>query len=766
MKLKILAAAVMAAFGSLAHGFTPFVVKDIKVDGIQRTEAGTVFSYLPIKIGDTVTDESVAAAVKALYATGFFKDVRIEADGDTIVVSVDERPAIAQLAFSGNKEFDEAALRKGLKDAGISESRIFDRSTLERAEQELKRLYLTRSFYAVRIRTTVSPLERNRVAVNFEIEEGEAARIKEVRVIGAKVFSESRLLDLMSQTTTGWLSWFTKDDQYSKVKLLADQETIKSYYLNRGYLDFAFESTQVSITPDKKDVYITLAIKEGEQYKVSSVRLAGEMLVPEAELKALVQIKPGEIFSRQNLNDTSRKISDRLGNEGYAFANVNAAPEVDQAKREVALTFYIDPGRRAYVNRINIVGNSKTRDVVIRREFRQPESAWFDRTLVERSKERLTRTGYFEDVSIETVPVPNQTDLVDLNVEVKEKPTGNITLGAGYSQTEKFVLQVGISQDNVFGSGNSLAVQGSTGKVNRNISASFTNPYLTADGVSGGFDVYNRRVDPTSLDVVAKYKSEATGAGIRFGLPISEDQSVRLGLSFDHTRIETLPDSPPQYIRHVQEFGELSTTLLTNLTWADDRRDSVLYPTTGLYQRVSVDVAIPPAEMRYTRASYQWQRFFAMSDTFTLLLNADFSYGVAYGGNSYPFFKNYYGGGIGSVRGYGDNSLGPRVLNTTTGQYEAIGGTRRVLTGAELLFPFPGMKENSKTTRLSAFFDGGQVWDTDSTTTSSGPMRFSTGLALTWVSPLGPMKFSYGFPINKRDGDEVRRFQFQIGQVF
>ncbi|MDQ8021250.1 MAG: outer membrane protein assembly factor BamA [Moraxellaceae bacterium] len=766
MKLKILAAAVMAAFGSLAHGFTPFVVKDIKVDGIQRTEAGTVFSYLPIKIGDTVTDESVAAAVKALYATGFFKDVRIEADRDTIVVSVDERPAIAQLAFSGNKEFDEATLRKGLKDAGISESRIFDRSTLDRAEQELKRLYLTKSFYAVKIRTTVSPLERNRVAVNFEIEEGEAARIKEIRVIGAKVFSESRLIDLMSQATTGWLSWFTKDDQYSKVKLLADQETIKSYYLNRGYLDFAFDSTQVSITPDKKDVYITLAIKEGEQYKVSSVRLAGEMLVPEAELKALVQIKPGEIFSRQNLNETSRKISDRLGNEGYAFANVNAAPEVDQTKREVALTFYIDPGRRAYVNRINIVGNSKTRDVVIRREFRQPESAWFDRTLVERSKERLNRTGYFEDVSIDTTPIPNQTDQVDLTVEVKERPTGNFTLGAGYSQTEKMVLSAGISQENLFGSGNSLALQVSTGRINRNISASYTDPYLTPDGLSGGFDVYNRRVDPTSLNVVAKYKSEATGAGLRLGMPISEDQAVRFGLSFDHTRITILPDSPPQYTRHVDQFGGLSTTVLATASWSDDRRDSILYPTTGLYQRVALDVAIPPGETRYARANYQWQRFFALNPTFTLMLNTDLAYGKAYGGKAYPFFKNYYGGGIGSVRGFDDNSLGPRVWNSTNVRYEAIGGTTRFLTGAELLFPFPGMRENSKSTRLSAFLDAGQVWDTDSTTESSGPLRFSTGLGLTWVSPLGPMKFSYGFPLNKREGDEVRRFQFQIGQVF
>jgi outer membrane protein insertion porin family len=764
-KLTAIQAGVLAVLSPCVFAANSFIVKDIRVEGIQRTEAGTVFNYLPIHVGDTVTDETVSRAVKALFATGFYRDVRIDVDKDVLVVIVDERPAIAQVQFSGNKEFTSDVLLKGLKDVGIAESRTFDRSMLEKAEQEIKRLYLTRSFYAVSIKTTTSPMERNRVAINFEITEGEVARIKDIKIIGAKAFKEGRLLDLMTLERSGWIPWFS-EDKYSKQKLQADIEEVKSWYLDRGYLNFNVDSTQVSITPDKKDVYITIAISEGEQYQISSIKLAGELLVPEDELRKLVTVKGGEFFSRSKVNETTRLISDRLGNDGYAFANVNAAPEIDQEKHEVALTFFVDPGRRAYVNRINVTGNSRTRDEVVRREMRQTESAWFDRERVDRSKLNIDRTGFFEEVNIDTVAVPGTSDQVDLAVNVKEKPTGALTLGVGYSATDKVVLSGSISQNNLFGTGNALTLNMNTGKVNRNIGASYTNPYWTKDGVSRGFDVYNKRVDPTSLSTVATYKSDSVGGGVRFGVPIGEDDTINLGLSLDRTKIETYDDSPVQYTRFVDQFGNINTSVLTTLGWARDKRDSAVYPTTGTYQRVSSEIAVPPGEMRYGRLNYQWQRYFALNRTFTLMLNTDFGIAQGYGGRPVPFYKNYYAGGIGTIRGYKDSTVGPRVVDSSGNETsESLGGTRRWLGSAEVLFPFPGMKDKSRTVRLSGFFDIGVVWGPD-TKFKASDLRMSVGTAVSWSSPIGPLKFSVGIPLKKKEGDETQRFQFQIGTVF
>lgn len=754
---------VLTLSTSVVWAATPFTVKDIRVEGIQRTEAGTVFNYLPIRVGDTVDDEAVSRAVKALFSTGFYSDVRIEVDQDVLVVIVDERPAVAQVQFSGNKEFASDILLKGLRDVGIAESRTFDRSMLDKAEQEIKRLYLTRSFYAVSIKTTVSPLERNRVAINFEISEGDVARIKDIRVIGASAFSESRLLDLMTLERSGWIP-FLRQDKYSKQQLQADIEEIRTWYLDRGYLNFNVESTQVSITPDKKDVYVSISITEGKPYTVSSVKLAGELLVPEDELRKLVVVKGGEVFSRSQVNDTTRLIADRLGNDGYAFANVNAVPEVNEDLNQVALTFFIDPGRRAYVNRINVIGNSRTRDEVVRREMRQMESSWFDRERVDRSKLNIDRTGFFEDVSIETVPVVGTADQVDLAVNVKERPTGALTLGVGYSATEKVVLSGSVSQNNLFGTGNALTLNMNTGKVNRNIGVSYTNPYWTRDGISRGFDLYNKRVDPTSLSV-GNYKSDSIGGGVRFGVPVGEDDSVNFGLSADRTTIDIFDTSPIQYKNFVAEFGRTNTSLVASIGWAQDKRDSVIYPTTGTYQRVAGEIATPPGELRYGRINYQWQRFFALNRTFTLMLNTDLGIAQGYGGNPVPFYKSYFAGGIGTIRGYKDNTIGPRVLDADGNPTDvALGGTRRWLGSAELLFPFPGMKEKSRSLRLSGFFDVGEIWNTGEKFKAS-ELRMSVGTALSWTSPVGPLKFSVGVPLRKKEGDQSQRFQFQIGTV-
>ncbi len=762
MKSKLLSGVIAALFASPALAFEPFVVKDIRVEGIQRTEAGTVFSYLPVKVGERFSEDKAAQAIKALFATGFFKDVRLEVENDVIVVLVDERPAISQIDFVGIKEFEKDALKKGLKEVGLAESRIFDRAVLERAEQELKRQYLAKGLYGVQITTTVTPLERNRVGVNFNVIEGDAAKIRQISIIGNKVFKEKELLELFTLTTPGWMTWYSKSDQYSKQKLSADIEALRSYYLNRGYLDFSIDSTQVSITPDKKDIYISLSITEGEKYSISDVKLAGTMAVPEVELQPLLKVKAGDTFSRDSITASTKALTDRLGNEGYAFANVNAAPEVDKVKREVAFTFFVDPGRRVYVRKINFAGNARTRDEVLRREMRQMEGAWYDGAAINRSKVRLDRLGYFEDVSIETPAVPGSTDQVDANFTVKERATGNLMLGAGFSSAEKVILSASISQQNLFGTGNAMTLQMNTGRINRTIALSFTNPYWTVDGVSIGWDVYQRNVDPTSLSV-ATYKSSSIGAGVRFGYPIAEDDRINFGLAIDQTKISVYDTSPAPYISFVNSFGDTARSLVATAGWARDRRDSFLYPTSGVYQRASLEVATPVLDLRYARASYQHQHWFPFGGGHALMLNGDVGYAHGYDGKELPFYKNFYAGGIGSVRGYQQSTLGPRYLDANN-YSRALGGNRRAVANAEYYFPMPGQGKE-KSMRLSVFADAGYVWGPDDKVQASD-LRYSAGLAFSWSSPVGPLKFSLGQALKKKDGDKTQKFQFQLGTVF
>ncbi len=759
MNKKLLAGLISALLAHAAHAFDPFQIKDIRVEGIQRTEAGTVFSYLPVKVGDTMNDEKAAAAIKALFATGFFKDVRLEIDGQVLVVVLEERPAIASLEFTGLKAFKPEDLKKSLRDVGLAESRIFDRAVVERAEQELKRQYLAQGHYAVQVTTTITPLERNRVGVNFSVNEGDIAKIKQINIIGAGAVSEADLLDLMVLRTSGWLTWYTKNDQYSKQKLSGDLETLRSYYLDRGFLEFNIDSTQVSISPDKQDIYITINLTEGERYTVSSVKLAGQLLLPEEELTKLVQVTPGEVFSREKMADTTKAISERLGNEGYAFANVNAAPELNKEKRQVAFTVFIDPGRRVYVRRINVSGNTRSRDEVIRREMRQVEGAWYDGEKINKSRTRVDRLGYFDEVTVETPAVAGATDQVDMEVKVKEKPTGNIMLGAGFSSAEKFTLSGSVQQQNLFGSGKHIGVQISTSKSNKVYSLSHTDPYFTVDGVSQGFDIYTRKTDTSTL-AVGSFGSDSAGGGVRWGLPIGEDDYLNVGLSLDRTTLKTDINSPLRYQNYVTTFGAKSNTLLTTLGWQKDGRDSLLVTTKGSLRRAVLEVSLPGSTATYVRATYQHQHFFPLDRRLTLALNGEVGVAKSYGNKDLPFFKNFYAGGIGSVRGFDSGSLGP----VDTAINEAIGGDKRLIGNAELLFPVPGMgRDNSM--RLSVFMDAGNVWGYDSKF-SLGTLRYSGGVALAWNSPMGPLKFSYANPFNKKPEDKVQRLQFQMGSVF
>src|SRR5574343_1005145 len=502
MKKSLLSILIAGMFATPALAFEPFAVKDIRVEGIQRTEAGTVFGYLPVKVGETLTDEKAAQSIKSLFATGFFKDVRIEVEKDVMVVVVQERPAVATINFVGLKEFDKDVIIKALKETGIAEGRIFDRALLEKAEQELKRQYLTRGKYAANVTTTVTPLERNRVGINFNIEEGAAAKIKQINIVGAKTFSDKELRGLFELTTPTWMSWYTKNDQYSRQKLSADLEKLKSFYMNQGFLEFAVESTQVSISPNKEDVYITINVIEGERYQITSVKLAGDFSISEEELKKLVAVKAGDVFSRDRLNESTKAISDRLGKEGYAFANVNAAPEIDKEKHQVAFTVFVDPGKRVYVRRINVTGNTKTRDEVVRREIRQMEGGWFDGDKLATSKLRIDKLGFFTETTVETPAVPGTSDQLDININVAEKPTGNLMLGVGTSSTDKIILSGSIAQNNFMGSGNNVGIQVNSAKSYRTYVFSYTNPYFTKDGVSQGFDIYHRTVNTASTAVV------------------------------------------------------------------------------------------------------------------------------------------------------------------------------------------------------------------------------------------------------------------------
>jgi outer membrane protein insertion porin family len=760
MKVRYLVALVSFVCASASWAREPFVVKDIRVDGIQRTEAGTVFSYLPVKVGDTLDDEKAAAAIKALYATGFFKDVRLEAEDGVLVVVIEERPAIAQITITGSKEFEKDKLKEGLKQAGLAESRIFDRSMLERAEQELKQQYISRGKYAVKITTTTTPMERNRVAINFQVDEGKTAKIRKINIVGNKALKEKDLLTAFVLRPPGLLTWFTKEDQYSKQKLGADLESLRSYYLNRGYLEFSIDSTQVSITPDMQDIYITVNITEGEKYTVSDIKLAGELLVPEEELRKLIKIAPGAVFAREKLTESVKLITDRLGDDGYAFANVNASPQLDKEKREVAFTFFIDPGRRVYVRRINITGNTRTRDEVIRREMRQFEGGWYPTTKINRSKVRVDRLNFFNAVNIETPAVPGTTDQIDINVEVKEKPTGAVMFGAGYSNMEGLILSGSVAQDNIFGTGKFVNLMINTGRVNKTYSLSYTDPYFTKDGITAGFDIYKRVLNTSSLTAVNVFNTDTMGVGLRFGLPLNENDSIQTGLGLENTKIELGPNSPQRNIDFVNEFGSSTINIPVTASWRRDGRDSAIWTTSGTTQRAFAEVGMPGGDLTYYKASYDLRWYYPLTDTFTLMLNGEAGYGDGYRGHDLPFFKNFFAGGNTSVRGYNISSLGPRDANN-----RALGGNKRLVGSVEVLFPMPGMR-NDRSVRLSAFLDGGTVWGPGGVKPEQEGLRYSAGIAVTWISPMGPLKVSIAQPLNDKPGDNLQRFQFQFGQQF
>jgi outer membrane protein insertion porin family len=741
-----------------AWAVEPFTVRDIRVEGLQRIEPGTVFASLPFRVGDRYSDDQGAAAIRALFALGLFKDVRLETQGDVLVVVVEERPSVASVEFMGLKEFDKDVLTKALKEVGLSEGRPYDKALADKAEQELKRQYIGRSLYGAQVVTTATPLDRNRVNLTFTIIEGGPAKIGQIDIVGNKVFSDQVLRDLFNLDTGGWMSWYTKSDRYSRTKLNADLEALRSFYLSRGYLEFRVDSTQVAMSPDKQDMSITINVTEGERFVVSGVKLQGNYLEKDDEFKSLVKIKVGQAYNAETVAETTKAFTDFFGKFGFAFARVEVVPEIDRQNNRVQFVLQAEPSRRAYVRRIQVAGNNRTRDEVIRREFRQLEAAWYDGDKIRLSRDRVDRLGYFTEVNVETVEIPGAPDQVDLLFTVAEKPTGSISLGAGFSSTEKIALSFGIRQENAFGSGNYLAVEVNTSKYNRNLVLSTTDPYFTKNGISRTVDVFHRTTRPY-LGAIDAYSLINSGVGLRFGVPVTETDTVFLGVNAEQTQIKAGTGLPVEYQDYANKFGQTSSALPLTVGWARDGRDSALVPSRGSLQRFNADVSVA-GDVRYVRANYQFQQYFPITKQYTLALNTDLGWGEGLKGQDYPLFKNFYVGGLGSVRGFEQSTLGP--ASTTSGIY--LGGPKKLVFNAEFITPFPGAG-NDKTLRLFGFTDVGRAFGQNENV-SLGDLRASAGVGLSWISPMGPLRFSLAKPLRQQTGDKIQRLQFQIGTSF
>lgn len=755
--IAILALALVS--GTLAAEFEEFVIKDIRVEGLQRISAGTVFNYLPVKVGDTVDNEQVRNIIRELFKTGFFKDVRVERDGNILVIVVTERPTITSIQFTGNEDLKSEQLTEALGQVGFSEGRVFNRSLLEKVELELQRQYFSRAKYGVKINTTVTPLARNRVAVKVNINEGAEAKIGGINIVGNQAFSEEDLLDAFQLSTTNWLSFFTHDDQYSQQKLAADLESLRSYYLDRGYINFKIDSTQVSITPDKKRVFITVNITEGDRYRTEDIKLAGDLVLPHEKLFDSLTVASSKVFSRKAVTESTAHITSLLGDKGYAFANVNAVPEVDEEEKKVSLTFFIDPGKRAYVRRINISGNTKTRDEVIRREIRQQEGGWVSTELINRSRLRIQRLGYFKDVNVETVPVPGTTDQVDVNFSVVERPSGSLSAGVGFSQSQGFIVNASIKQENFLGSGKHVSLAFNNSSINTIYSIGYINPYYTIDGISRGFNLFYRETDPSSANI-ATFSTDSFGGDMNFGIPVTENDRLRLGFGYQNTEISLTDRSPQEFRSFVDSEGSSFDILSINLGWSRDRRDNALLPTHGSIQSLFAEISVPVGSLQYYKVGYQHRWFHPLTESLVLMLNGEVSYGDAYGSTQeFPFFENFFAGGINSVRGFKANTLGPKDTRNN-----ALGGNFKVIGNIEVFFPVPFVEE-LKSVRLSTFIDAGNVYGINQDI-ELGEIRYAAGVSAIWLSPFGTMQFSLAKAFNTQSGDRPQVFQFSLGTSF
>ncbi|WP_026146527.1 outer membrane protein assembly factor BamA [Zestomonas thermotolerans] len=775
-----------------------FTISDIRVNGLQRVSAGSVFGALPLNVGDQVDDRELVEATRALFKTGFFQDIQLGRDGDVLVITVVERPSISSIEIEGNKAISTEDLLKGLSQSGLAEGEIFQRATLEGVRNELQRQYVAQGRYSAEIETEVIPQPRNRVALKITINEGTVASIQHINVVGNTVFPEEDLLDLFELKTTHWLSFFKNDDKYAREKLSGDLERLRSYYLDRGYINMDITSTQVSITPDKKHVYITVNIDEGEKYTVREVKLSGDLKVPEDEVRKLLLVQKGQVFSRKVMTTTSELITRRLGNEGYTFANVNGVPEAHDEDNTVSITFFVDPGKRAYVNRINFRGNTKTEDEVLRREMRQMEGGWASTYLIDQSKTRLERLGYFKEVNVETPQVPGTDDQIDVNYTVEEQPSGSITASVGFAQNAGLILGGSISQSNFLGTGNKVSIGLTRSEYQERYSFGFVNPYWTVDGVSLGWNAFYRTTDYDDLDVdVSSYAVDSYGLGVNIGYPISETSRLSFGLTVQQDDINTGVYTVDEIFDFIKQEGDRYLNFKGSIGWSESTLNRGVLATRGHSQSLVLETTLPGSDLSFYKLDYRGQIFAPLTQNTALRFHTELGYGDSYGSTAeLPFYEHYYAGGFNSVRGFEDSSLGPRSTPSrgasVTGNEGTLadpdtdplpfGGNVLIQGGVEYLFPLPFVKDQRQL-RTVLFWDVGNVFDTNcSSAQKHGVAGFrskdeacdidfsnlasSVGVGLTWITALGPLSFSLGMPIKKPDDADTQVFQFSLGQTF
>ncbi|PWK92022.1 outer membrane protein assembly factor BamA [Fulvimonas soli] len=798
---RIAALILLASLSANALAFEPFVVSDIRIDGLSRISAGTVYNYLPINKGDRLTNEAAQRAIRALYNTKFFSDVELEREGDILVIKVVERPSIAKLTLRGNKDIKEEDLRKGLKEIGLAEGETFDRLSLDRVQQELIRQYYNRGKYNVSVDPHVTNLDRNRVAVDIEIREGKVAKIKQLNIVGNKAFTDKEIRKDFESDTTNWMSWYSKDDQYSREKLSGDLEKLQSYYMNRGYADFGVDSTQVTIAPDKREMYIAASIKEGEIYTVSDVHLLGELILPEDTLRKLVFIRTGDTFNRGAIEASSDAIKGLLSNIGYAYAKVTPIPKLDKEKRTVDLTLYIEPGKRVYVRRVVFQGNTRTEDDVLRREMRQLEGSYYNQAAIDRSKIRLQQKGYFKKVDIDKQLVPGTDDKVDVTVKVEEQSAGSLMFGIGYSQYSGIILSASVSQNNFLGTGDSFSVGAERSDYYTRINASYYNPYLTDNGVGIGYTATYTKTDYGDTDF-ANYETSTKAFSSYLGIPLTDFSSMRVGLGLSSNKVVSIEGYTPQALLDYQHaLGHYTEHAWTGtLGWSRDTRNSYWAATRGGLLSANLDVALPGSTVQYWKLYTEANHYWPVGGGFVLYLDGQVGMGKTYGNQTYdatfgeykagekidfPFWQNYYSGGVRDVRGFQDNTLGPRLcagVNSDgtpiqpdkrgycNGSYynyaQPIGGAFKVLGTAQLFLPLPFLKDVN-TARVSLFVDVGNAYK-DYNSFEAKDLRASTGIALQWQAPIGPLIISFATPIRSKDEDKhyEERIQFTFGSQF
>ena len=745
------------------------LISDIKIEGLQRVEPGLVFSNLPFDVNDPLDEIDVSSTIKLLYKTGQFKDISLEQEGSKVIIIVNEKPIISELNFFGVKAFQDDKLKIGLSQMNVASGLVFDKTDLKRVEQEIANQYLALGKYTASVTAEAIPLERNRMRVNIYVEEGTISRIKEINIVGNRLYKKEDLLQSFNLKVTNFLSWWNKDDRYSKRVLNGDLEKLRSFYMDRGYLDFKINSSLIRISENKKQVYIDISITEGNKYFIGKTQLSGKYEnIPEVLLESQIVIKEGQVFNRAEVTATTTRLNQILGDYGYAFSNANAIPDVDKEARTVSFNFFIDPGKKIYVRRINIFGNEKTKDAVIRREMRQFEASWYAKHKVDRSKTRLSGTQYFDSIDVQTSNVPGTTDQIDVNFHVVERNTGKLMMGAGVSSGEGLVGTLTVSQSNFLGTGNTVSTSISTGEVNKTYALSYTDPYWTDDGVSRTLGAYRRDVNTEDL-TTADYNTYSYGATVSFGVPLSEYNSIALTSTLDLTDIELGANASEEYISFCQDMTSTTSTNGCNTdsftiasAYARDTRNNAQFPTKGSYYHIVGEVAAPIFDMRFYKLIAKGENYWPISNDMSFKLKGKLGYADSYGDKKYPFFKNFFMGGPKNVRGYEQGSIGKKTLNSATGAYETTGGKKSVYGSAELFFPPPGLK-NVKGFRLSTFIDGGGVFKNNF---GGDEMRYSAGIGALWLSPFGPLSISYAKPLNEGAHDNVSELQFGMGGMF